>query len=81
MNLRRYQILVVALFAVLSLQHVLLWQMSNRQTELAKTARAAIDESDESIELALAWKDIADRWHGLFQNSADRCTAIQGRAL
>lgn len=82
MNLRlAHRLLVVALVTTTSGQSILLWRMSERQTELARTARTALDQSDESIELALTWKEIAQRWQGLFLDAADRCTAVQGRAL
>lgn len=66
---------------ICSAQSVLLWRMSERQTDLARTARAALDNSDESIELALTWKDIAQRWRSLFLDATDRCTAVQERAI
>lgn len=76
-----HRLLIVALVTTMSGQSFLLWRMSERQTDLAKTARTAMDETDESIELALTWKDIAQRWQSLFLDAADRCPAVQGRAL
>lgn len=73
-------IIIAVLATVCAAQSYLLWQLSDRSIQLAKVAGEAIGQSDQAVDLALAWKDIAEFWRRLSQQSSDRCT-MQGRAI